>query len=623
MGRAIDADTWAKYQHLRDLGYSQRKAAAAVGVSDFSAKQYDRGLITTTGAKVAKRVKDVAASLEASVPKRHEELSDEAKRALEDFDYFRWRYFGRRTTPWQVEAAQIVVDLIETGEREWCVMNEPPGAGKTTTFAHDIPAWLIARNRQIRILVGSRTSRQASGFSGRLRNSLMRTTPMVGAEATLAEDFGQFQPPSEYGELWRRSEFIVWDHDGEDMGEKEPTVSSFGMDSAFLGGRYDFCVWDDLYDSKTITTEHAREIQRNWYDDEAETRLEPGGLFLLVGQRLSPTDLSRYALDKVTEEHSPDDPEADAEGYVMVPKYRHVVFQAHYDEKCDGEHGPGAKAYPDGCLLDPTRLGWRDLMAIKRNNPRKFDVIYQQKDIDPEGVLVPIEFIEGTSDWHGYELPGCLDHERGVCDVPTYPDGSLPDYVSAMVVDPSPTKMWAIQWWLYDPESQRRFLMDAFRGNLDAPDFLERRFDGTFTGIAHEWAQRSEDLGVPIRHLVFEANAAQRFVMQYQFFDDFLTNAGWAMIPHTTGINKADEELGVQASLKPQYMWGRIRLPYADSHAKMVSGQIIDEVTQWPEGATDDQVMAQWFFEFNLDNMRAAHMPIPVKEGIPSWVKTA
>lgn len=624
MGREIPPDVWAKYQKLRDLGYSQRDSATAVGISHFSAKQYEQGLITTKSARLASSIPALAKQLEAEVPRPYDELSDEAKLALADFDYFRYRYFGRSTKPWQVEAAQQVVELIETGEREWVVMNEPPGAGKTTTFVHDIPAWLIARDRQIRILLGSRTSRQASGFSGRLRNSLMRKVPMAGAQATLTEDFGPFQPPNEFGELWRRAEFIVWSEADEDLGEKEPTVSAFGMDSAFLGGRYDFAVWDDLVDSSTVRTEHARNQQREWYDDEAESRLEPGGLHLLVGQRLSPNDLYRYALDKRTEVHDPEHPEADDTGHAEVARYRHVVFQAHYDELCTDDHRVDAPPYPDGCLLDPERLSWRDLQAIKKNNPRKFDVLYQQRDVDPEGVLVPREFIDGTDDWHGFRLPGCLDEDRGVCQFPSSPDGALPPgLVSAMTVDPSPTKFWAIQWWVYEPESQRRFLMDLFRGKLDAPEFLERTFSGNFVGLAVDWVATSEHLGLPIRHLIFEANAAQKFVMQYQFFEDWLTRTGLSLIPHQTHLNKLDEDLGVQASLKPQYQWGRVRLPWGDSHARTISSQLIEEVTTWPQGNTEDQVMAQWFFEFNLENLRAADMPLPRRTGVPSWVQAS
>ena len=39
--------------------------------------------------------------------------------------------------------------------KRYLVVNCPPGSGKSTLFAHDIPAWLTVRNRQIRGMIGS------------------------------------------------------------------------------------------------------------------------------------------------------------------------------------------------------------------------------------------------------------------------------------------------------------------------------------------------------------------------------------------------------------------------------------------------------------------------------------
>ena len=47
--------------------------------------------------------------------------------ALEDFAFFRRRYFGRKSTPWQERAAYELLRISETEDREFVVMNEPPG----------------------------------------------------------------------------------------------------------------------------------------------------------------------------------------------------------------------------------------------------------------------------------------------------------------------------------------------------------------------------------------------------------------------------------------------------------------------------------------------------------------
>ena len=74
-------------------------------------------------------------------------LCPEAYRSLEDFAYFRRRYFGRESTPWQVRSAYDCLKAYETADREYLVINCPPGSGKSTLFTCDIVTWMIVRDR--------------------------------------------------------------------------------------------------------------------------------------------------------------------------------------------------------------------------------------------------------------------------------------------------------------------------------------------------------------------------------------------------------------------------------------------------------------------------------------------
>ena len=160
------------------------------------------------------------------------ELGPEALRALSDFGYFQKRYFGRIAYPWQVTAAETVVELLASPDKEYLVVNCPPGAGKSTLFTHDIPAWLTVKNRSIRGMIGSATTQLATGYVDRLRRTLARTLPVkcsdddltrglaLDAESTLSADYGRFQP---VGDIWTRDSFVVQQY--EDMGqisEKNP-----------------------------------------------------------------------------------------------------------------------------------------------------------------------------------------------------------------------------------------------------------------------------------------------------------------------------------------------------------------------------------------------------------------
>ena len=279
-----------KYFALRMQGHSIATAAAKCGFSKSkgdSLERDKRNYLPTTEQDRMKLQRD---------PLTLPELSDEAKRAMNDFAYFQRRYFGRVPYMWQVEAAEKCVELLASPHKEYLVVNCPPGVGKTVLFTHDIPAWLTVRNRQIRGMMGAATTSLASRYTNRLRRSLMRTLPekcsdddklrgyAFDAEATLADDFGRFQA---IGDTWTADSFVVQQY--EDRGgiaEKEPTWSAYGQDAGFIGGRFNFVVWDDLVDPKKQKTVEAKEALQDYWDDVSEPRLEPAGLLILQGQRL-------------------------------------------------------------------------------------------------------------------------------------------------------------------------------------------------------------------------------------------------------------------------------------------------------------------------------------------------
>jgi hypothetical protein len=294
----------------------------------------------------------------------------------------------------------------------------------------------------------------------------------------------------------------------------------------------------------------------------------------LQGQRMGPEDIYRHALDQRLGE---DDDEPIGEVDDRPTKYRHIVYKAHDDAKCNQVHGKDAPYWPDGCLLDPRRLPWSGsggLRTIRSNREDKFRVLYQQEDLDPASVLVNPMWITGGTDANGDTYPGCKDRDRKLCELPRYPlNGRL---LSIATADPSPTKYWGVQWWIVridDDGPQERYLMDLLKETLDAPDFLDwNHASNTWTGVMEEWQVRSEDLGLPITTWIVEANAAQRFLLQFEH--------GAAML----------------ASMK-----------------------LIEEVTRWPEGRSDDEVMAHWFMEWTLPSLwqRNTHQP---RQRRPSWL---
>jgi len=624
MPAPITPRQWEIYEQRRNRGWSVAQACREAKIDPSTAHRRERN---NEGLNRRER-KWLDPRLKASDPLAYNSLSTKARRALIDFAYFQRRYFGRVATPWQVEAAEIVLQLLATEQKEFVVMNAPPGVGKSTLFTLDLCAWLTCRNRQIRGLIGSKTQTSAVRYVQRLKRHLEMGVPIKGegqevdlglaldAEATLADDFGASRPA--YKDQWAGEAFVVAQPGGAMVAEKEPTWSAYGMDSGFLGMRYDIIIWDDLVDQRVLRTIESRENQQLWWDTVAEKRLEPAGLLVLQGQRMGPDDLYRYALDKRVVPEEDEDPDAET-----THKYRHIVFKAHYDDRCTLAHKRTDPYYPEGCLLDPRRLPWSELRGEMANMMSNFAVVYQQEDVDPNAALVDMAWIKGGSDPRTAEIyPGCLDVERGLAELPKGLNGEL---LSIATADPSPTKFWSIQWWVVrhvDGVAHERYLMDHVRQKMDAPSFLDWHENiRAFTGLMEEWQARSVNLDLKINYWIVEANAAQRFMLQYNHVTRWMAHWKTNLIPHQTAANKSDPEYGIEV-LKPIYRYGQVRLPYRAGPAYLASAKLIEEVTHWPMGRSDDCVMAQWFLEWHLPRLLPVGKLLPRMQR-PTWLREA
>jgi len=650
--RQVPPQDVARYWQARASGMSITEAAKIAGVHYNTAQKWDAKkkaakaeleIAKLEGKKLRKneggvqndawqKVMDVS-DLPPVIP--YDRLKPEAQRALMDFDYFRRRYLGRVPSPWQVDAAYKIEQNLLSGEKEFLVLNCPPGAGKSTLF-HDVAVWQIVKNRKIRVMIGSVSQALAKMYSRRIRETLERQFPIepdpilvekglaIKAEACLAIDYGRFKPSSS-GSLWRAEEFIVEQEDLGGLDNKEPTVSAYGIESEFIGHRADLCLFDDVASPENAKESAARDKLIERWDSMAEARVDPGGLLAVVGQRLGPLDLYAHCLSKVTYEEFEDDYEGeDVTDITQVKeplkkqKYHHLIYKAYYEELDTGRESRknSGKPWPEGPLLDPQRLSWKDLSYIKHSNPGKFAVVYQQEDQAEGNYLIERVWATGGMGPDGVLYPGCIDNDRR----PGYiPDGLQPPIISIASVDPSPTMFWAIEWWLFQPETNLRYLVDVERVKLTAEQLLGyNTTTQAYSGVMEEWQNRSWDYGYPISHWVVEVNAAQRFLLAHDFVRKWQALQQVSVVAHTTSRNKIDENLGVEALLPQLWRSGSVRLPTMRENWKTLA--FIDEMSSWTRDKKNgtDLVMAHWFAELHMPNLGPVKQPPRMWR--PSWL---
>lgn len=675
-GGGVSDGARERYGAGRRSGMTQAAAARSAGISRSVAVELDRDLQRAPNRRIGSGGHGGRSSQYGRIPARSgngnpwadghaaddpdprglDELCDEARESLADFGLFRRRYLGRGPSPWQEDAAHRVLDLLlgaqESRDREYLVLNAPPGAGKSTLW-HDVAVWLICRDRRVRILYGSRTTPQASKYTGRIRRTLqqrgkvwpreedLRAGLAVVPEGSLVEDYGRFKPLGRSdGDVWQRGGFTVAQVGEQLTDEKEPTVTAFGFDADYLGMRVDLAIWDDLVDLQNVrSAEVNKELQDTW-DLVAEPRIDPGGLNVLQGQRLRHNDLYRYNLDKLRARDEEALEELDDEDVTeedFVAKYHHIIYKAHDEGVCQGLHKRADPAWlpghrrtedePGGCLLEPRRVPWRDLKTLMETHPDVYQVVYQQEDLDPSSQIVHKLWVDGGTDDKGTVFPGCWDEDRALWELPPPEAMSGPKHL-ALVVDPSPSNWWAAQLWLYVAESEKRYLIAIERRRMDAPEFLDWDRDrNRFVGFLEDWWTRAESIGLSLHHVVVEVNVAQKWLLQYDHAKRWAVLRGVNYTKHTTGVYKLDDDLGIP-SVKNLWKTGRIRLPGKPDGSKQHSLLLVNEMLRWTKGDrakrkadTDDQVMAHWFFEFTLPRLAPPRAAGRATQKRPSWLR--
>jgi hypothetical protein len=478
----------------------------------------------------------------------HSQLKDDQKKMIEEsadgFERFFNAYSGRTLQPVHKDWVHVALSTKRT------LINCPPRHAKSTIFSVWFPLWLVARDRNIQILICSQTDKLAKKFTNEIAYHL-------AYNRDLNADFGRFRP--EFGDWpWRpNSGELLVDGRTREVKSGDLTIQVRGAGQQILGMEANWIVVDDAVSRQNTRSETEREKLSEWFHGDVMSRLEPNGTTLVIGQRLHLYDLyGELASEKLT--RVPGTPK----------RWNHINF-------------PAIKDWGKEETLWPNKWGFEELMDVYADvGYQNFEAMYQQNPLPDADRLVKDVWLYGDE-----EHRGCLDHDRGLNHV-VVEEGVGPRLRSrVLALDPSPTKLAG--------------LIVA-----DVP-FGDGGFECEILDIRHEPMNVRKMLSeiyrvlrdyAPVDYFVFEQNAAQRWLLQDPEMDRI--RAKTMVIPHTTNRNKADPELGV-SSLALDFEYGRVRLPYGDVEGRNASQLLIDEAVSYPQGLSDDVLMALWFIKYN------------------------
>lgn len=138
------------------------------------------------------------------------------------------------------------------------------GAGKTTTCTVTKAIHLLCKDRNLRILLASKTVSNAESFLAQIKAHLENNELLISI-------FGAFYDPQKVAKWDSKAIQVV----GRTVQHKESSIEVTGVSAALASRHYDVIIADDLVDEDSCRTAHMRGITKTWYYQTLDPCLEP------------------------------------------------------------------------------------------------------------------------------------------------------------------------------------------------------------------------------------------------------------------------------------------------------------------------------------------------------------
>jgi len=518
----------------------------------------------------------------------------ENRTSVPNFPAFSEKYFGMRLFRHQLQWVDLLngddprdlhpSQVFEKNSPRLVCVNTPPFHAKSMTITINYVTWRIVQNPNVRIIIVSKTATMAKKFLKAVSDRLSSENRQF---SELKHDFAPIDGFEGNGAQWRQ-DMIYLNPDLRNRGEKDPTLEALGIGQQIYGARADLIIIDDAV---TTTNSHEFEKQIDWIQNEVLSRLERGGLCLLVGTRLVAQDLYSEIRKPVYYANGQSPwtylTQPAVLEYAVDPKDWVTLWPETNVEPMDFGQGipppneDGMWPMWDGLALSEVRDGM---------SAENWARVYMQAQIS-DSMTFTQAMIEGCT--NDLRVPGpMVEGRRG-----HRPEGMAGLYVIAGL-DPAPTNYTAAVVLGVDRTTGRRYVLDVWNKHGALPSEVR--------DLIKAWTVRYGILEWRI-----EENGLNKYISQDEEILRWCRSRGTGVFGHLTNQNKWDPQFGV-ATLANLFLGAErgismIELPHRKNHPGMQA--LVEQLLSWyptpgtKNMPTQDTVMALWFADLRARNI--------------------
>lgn len=341
------------------------------------------------------------------------------------------------------------------------IITMPPRHGKSWLISKWFPLWVLDQDPHSRVILASYEASFAAKWGSQAR--------------ALWEEYKtqmRFDIPAGGGHSWI-------------TGQGEGGMHTSGVGGSITGrGAGVFIVDDPVKNSEDAMSATMREKGWDWYFSTARSRIEPGGLFILLMTRWHHDDLGGRLLERIKEgDENPED-------------WKHVDIPALCE---DPETDPLGRE--KGKALWPERYDEEALNKIKKGN-RWWTPMYQQRPSPDEGDIFQKKWFRYFKDCGSYIERRTHDDGDDKIEVVRVPKDQLVKFqtIDLATSEKEYADYTVISTWGMDKEANL-YLLDVFR---------ERVSGASHMGVVREQFEKHGVSQVGIESVAFQLSMVQR-----------------------------------------------------------------------------------------------------------------